>query len=338
MSCYDKNMNDVVRINSDVMDLIKKSNLNENEFINDVLANPEIVKNILKSLMLKDVTKKIDDLRNAEKMDIVQDLNRFLDTCKSDKTRKEYDNIINKYLDYCGKSGMHPILHEVVDAVVWVEFLIKKYSPITVNHHYAIVKSFVRYCMALHGVKGDCSLDDYIIRKKTMPKKTASRKHFYSMGGSIAMNIDDVARDIETLETEVYNKDLKKMIIVMASCGLRVGALPTLYINYNGTFTAFSKGKNISGKLSKDVQGAVGNGKPFENWTQNRIVCLFRYWTDKLYGEGKIRYKYSCHDLRHYFAMKAYTATHDIFKVMKLLNHEDVQTTQKYLRGLGVEI
>ncbi|MDR0441928.1 MAG: tyrosine-type recombinase/integrase [Treponema sp.] len=55
----------------------------------------------------------------------------------------------------------------------------------------------------------------------------------------------------------------------------------------------------------------------------------------RLYKAGKINAAYSCHDLRHYYAITEYKVDRDIHRVSRLLGHASIQVTEHYLKGLG---
>ena len=136
---------------------------------------------------------------------------------------------------------------------------------------------------------------------------------------------------------------------VLAYRGLRAGALATLSIA-GGRFTAHSKGKEIDGELPqtalKAIQAAVlplrspfaaPNGYKPENWT-NTLEKRIAKATGELYRAGKIRAAYSCHDLRHFYAVTDYRKNHDIHRLCKLLDHASIQVTETYLKSLKVEL
>jgi site-specific recombinase XerD len=125
--------------------------------------------------------------------------------------------------------------------------------------------------------------------------------------------------------------------VVMASRGLRVGALPGLKLRA-GRFTTISKGKRLSGELPVEALVAIkktGLGaQPFANTSAAKLADSFRYTVEKL--AGKLAARYSVHDLRHLYAVRQYQASPDIYKLKNLLGHASIQVTERYLKGLEV--
>jgi site-specific recombinase XerD len=76
---------------------------------------------------------------------------------------------------------------------------------------------------------------------------------------------------------------------------------------------------------------------PFAGLTASQIADRFRYLAKGLQAAGKIRERYSVHDLRHAFAVRRYQETHDVYAVEKALGHASVAVTERYLRSLGLE-
>jgi integrase len=125
---------------------------------------------------------------------------------------------------------------------------------------------------------------------------------------------------------------MRAAIVVMSRCGLRVGALPSLTVR-GGRWNATSKGKEVNGPCPADVIKALeplGLRKPFEGLSAGGIAMRFRRLVGKTGGTA-----FSVHDLRHFCAVEAYKATHDIYAVSKLLCHAGVNVTESYLRSLG---
>jgi integrase len=138
------------------------------------------------------------------------------------------------------------------------------------------------------------------------------------------------------------------IIKTLALRGLRAGALPTLSRSA-GRYYGVSKGKKLTEGttdgiiLPQEVLDTIEKAgldlkKPFA-WTNSpAIERRINYYMGKLYQEGLIKAPYSCHDFRHFFAVREYLRDKDIFRVSKLLNHADVAITQKYLRSLKVSL
>jgi integrase len=132
---------------------------------------------------------------------------------------------------------------------------------------------------------------------------------------------------------------LRAAIVVMARAGLRVGALPSLSIT-GSRWTATTKGKEQGGTIPETVRKAIERAglplrAPFAELTATRILDRVRYLVRKLLAEGKLRARYSLHDLRHAFAVRLYQDTHDVYQVEQALGHASVGVTEQYLRSIG---
>jgi integrase len=131
----------------------------------------------------------------------------------------------------------------------------------------------------------------------------------------------------------------KAAVSVMAFRGLRSGGLPPLCIR--GTrFETHSKGKDISGELPLRVIKTIEHAglppkNPFAGILSNTLAKKIARGIKKLYIAGKISAPFSCHDLRHFFAVQEYRQHKDIHRLSKLLAHASIQVTETYLRGLG---
>jgi site-specific recombinase XerD len=132
---------------------------------------------------------------------------------------------------------------------------------------------------------------------------------------------------------------LRAAIAVMAKAGLRVGGLPGLSI-HGVRLTTLTKGREQSGQVPEEVRREIEKAglslrAPFADTTAPRIASRFVYLVGKLYASGKIRTKYSVHDLRHAFAASLYRQTRDIYRVEKALGHASIGVTEAYLKSLG---
>ena len=147
--------------------------------------------------------------------------------------------------------------------------------------------------------------------------------------------------EIRIIEQSAGKGWLKAAIVMMSQAGLREGALPTLSISAD-RFSCTTKGKEQRGRLPQEARKAIQAAglslrSPFSGMKAHKIADAFKYLTKKLHAEGKIRAKYSCHDLRHAFAARFYQATHDVYATKTALGHASVAVTEGYLRSLGLE-
>ena len=147
-------------------------------------------------------------------------------------------------------------------------------------------------------------------------------------------------KELTAIMAGIDNQAIRAAVAVMAWRGLRVGALPSLTIK-GSHFTARSKGKDIDGELPPTVLEALkaaglDSRKPFASLTEKDITNHIYYRIGQLHKAGKIRARYSPHDLRHYYAETEYKKKQDLYRLMKLLGHASVQVTEIYLRGLAI--
>jgi len=127
----------------------------------------------------------------------------------------------------------------------------------------------------------------------------------------------------------------------MSKSGVRAGALPSLSVS-GDRYTCTTEGKEQRGKVPQEAREAIQKAglslrSPFQDKAVHQIEGGLCYLTKKLHATGQISARYSCHDLRHAFAVRIYKATHDVYQVEKALGHVGVRVTEAYLRSLGLE-
>ena len=128
-------------------------------------------------------------------------------------------------------------------------------------------------------------------------------------------------------------KKLLPAVRMMGEYGLRVGSLPS--IEQDGdSFIYTTKG---SKSFRREITDYFPEGKhPFKNYKTITVQIAFKRVTDRLHKPEKIRHSYTCHDLRHYFAVKFYEETKDLVKLKTLLGHASLNVTDIYLQNIGV--
>jgi integrase len=131
-------------------------------------------------------------------------------------------------------------------------------------------------------------------------------------------------------------------VSILSGLGLRCGALQT--IKKNGKYwQVASKGKEFYIELSFDMLkrikcAGLSQKEPFAGKTTNSIELMVAYNIKKLYSLGEIKAPYSCHDFRHFAAIREYEKDKDIVRVRDFLHHSSITTTEKYLRSIGIRI
>lgn len=268
--------------------------------------------------------------------------NSFLQTVScSINTKQAYSNALSNfelYITGCKIENILNINNSIADNFIF-HLRNSGKSASTVRQYVGGVSSFFSYAeRATDGVVKNCFRGT-----KARPKaKTNNSGKFYN----ICVNentLREVDEDIEKIISNVENKELKAIIRIMKVCGLRVGAFNENFQIKGSKFRCITKGDEFIGTLDADClkairQAGLKHTNVFENWTDNKIKCLFKYYTRTLYKKGVIHYAYSCHDLRHFFAISTYNKTKDIYSLSKSLNHHNLTITQTYLRGLNISV
>lgn len=267
--------------------------------------------------------------------DYVKEKTTFLDTLKSDHTRSGYTYAFKAFESYLDGRGIaNPLKCTAAIADDWLNYMTqKKMASATVRRNAAGMSSFFTFMYR----RTDGKIRNPFVGTKALPTKTPKKQIEEKLPTT---DLTLFAKDVDAIIDNESDFALKAIIMCMARRGLRAGAFQNMSIR-DGQFFTQSKGKRIHGDIPAECVDAIKAAglklnAPFKDWTSARISATFRYNAKKLYENGKTSHRYSCHDLRHYFALTEYTETHDIYKVSQLLGHASVQVTQIYLRGLKV--
>ena len=127
----------------------------------------------------------------------------------------------------------------------------------------------------------------------------------------------------------------------MGEYGLRIGDLERMRLEDENRFSYREKGGMIGHKVLRPVSETVllETGRmvrePFKGIGRAAIQTGIWRLTVELAARGVIRHAYSCHDFRHYHAVKLYGETKDIYAVKMSLGHATVSVSEIYLAGLG---
>jgi site-specific recombinase XerD len=294
------------------------------------LANltPEQLEQIARIVMAQRLADELDAKVTIAGIDYEAEKAVFLNNAgksNSSHTRIGYHAALNRFDTWVNRAGLSPLALTPAQADDFIYSIKGDASPATIRRDVAACSSFFTFLeRRKKGIKNPFR------GTKARPSKKVSRKIEIPIPEEFKIILDS----IPPLE--------KAIVSVLAGRGLRVGALPFLEL-WGTKYTSHSKGKDINGTLPLEAITAIKVAgldlrHPFTGFTVNALELKIKYQMRKLYQAGRIKARYSCHDFRHYFAVREYEKGQDIFRLSKLLNHAGVQITQVYLQGLSITL
>ena len=330
-----KRSNAIIALNDKIRALID----NDSDIKTAIINNPDYVDQLLKSVIVDELKSDIANKKALLQYDFNKECTEFLEHCmlKSKHTAKAYRYALTDWANWSRLKGYDsPLLitPEIADDYIYT--LQKQgVSSATIRQRIGGLSAFFN---ALDR-KSNGKIKNCFRGTRATPKKKAV-KHIESEIPT--QNLKLFKKDVLTIAREEQDKELQVMIYIMAFRGLRAGAFEHMTIHGNRFYTT-SKGKDITGELPDICINALNNADlskstPFNKWTSAKVSSTFEYHISKLYKSGKIAYRYSCHDLRHFFALTDYAEHKDIYRLKALLNHASIQTTEIYLQGLGIQL
>jgi site-specific recombinase XerD len=284
------------------------------------------------------------------KVDFEGEVTHWLNIQVSDSTRTKYQHSIKLFLDWCSGNGVDPRFIDRAMAEKYAIYLKEECFRRGLSNSYFNI-----------GIKTARSL--YTHLTANVGEGLLFKNHFLKLKIKMPPKVRTIPRvatdpEVETLIRETDPKT-SLAIRIMASMGLRVGALECLEVFPNGDGTwdyiTVSKGKEIGGPVpldlvetikEKEKEGFAGGGfkgerqAPKINWMGGKVFDTWGTYdterTKKAIKKIKIKHGFDftslCHSLRYYSAVKLYRETKDIMAVKDLLNHSSVETTCGYLK------
>lgn len=265
--------------------------------------------------------------------------NTFIEQRKSEHTKKGYQYAFNAFETYLQKRGIDNPLKctpELADGFI-LDMKKQGKAAATIRRNIAAISSFFRMITRYHPAIRNPFAG--IAGTGLLPKKENAKRIESEIPTG---NLKTFKKDILTIIKNETCNELKVMLYFMAFRGLRAGAFENMNIDGNRFYTT-SKGKRIGGELPEICiqalkEAGLKKTAPFAEWTTAKISAKLEYHVLKLYRAGKIGYRYSPHDLRHFYALTEYTKNKDIYALKNLLNHCSIAVTEIYLQGLGVDL
>jgi site-specific recombinase XerC len=269
---------------------------------------------------------------NIAGIDWRKECETFLTDARSEHTRRAYAAALGKLETWANREGINPLECTPGQADAFIrELKTERRAAASVRRDVAAVSAFYTWLERYHAaVKNP-------VRGTRIRPPNENKKE----------TVIPTAKDYKVIMSGVPPVE-RAILAALALRGLRAGALPTLELK-GGKYHGKSKGKILMegqtagiilpATVLDTIQAAgLDIKKPFSWISANAIERRINYRIGKLYINGAITAPYSCHDLRHFFAVQEYKKDRDILRVSRLLNHSNISITQNYLRGLGVTI
>jgi len=301
--------------------------------------NNEQLEQIARIAMTQRLTAELNRRVDLAGIDWQKERDTFLSDTKSPHTRRAYAAALGRLEAWASRENINPLEVNAVTADQFIrELKAGAKAAATARRDIAAISAFYTFLERYHS-----TIKNPVRGTKIRPRKENDKE-----------TVIPTAADYKIIIAELPPVE-RAIVIVMATRGLRAGALPTLDFR-GGKYIGKSKGKRLEENgtagvtLPAEALEAIRAAeldikRPFA-WKTGRgtamnagaIESRINKHIGKLHKAGKIAAAYSCHDFRHFFAVREYKKNKDIFRLSKLLNHASIQITQTYLRGIGIEL
>jgi integrase len=293
---------------------------------------PDQLEMIAKLVMTQKLTAELGREVDIAGVNWQQEKETWLGDTKSPHTRRAYGAALGRLEAWAAIEGINPLNMTAAYADQFIRYLkAEGRAPASTRRDIAAASAFFSFLERYHA-----AIKNPLRGTKIRPPRENKKETIIPSGA-----------EYKTI-TAAMPATEKAIIFCLAIRGLRAGALPSLERKgekYHGK----SKGKILKENespgitLPREALAAINAAgldekRPFAWLNANAIERRINYHIGKLYQAGKIRAAYSCHDFRHFFAIREYSRTKDIYRVSMLLNHENISITQTYLKGLGIEL
>jgi integrase len=292
---------------------------------------PDQLEQIARLVMTQRLAAELNTAVNLAGVDWTQERETFLNDTRSAHTRRAYAAALERLESWASREGISPLELSPAQADQFIrELKAGGRAATSTRRDIAAVSAFYTFMERYHS-----AIRNPIRGTKLRPPNESKKETIIPSPEEYRIIISAMP-PIE-----------KALVFCLALRGLRAGALPTL--EKRGTrYIGQSKGKNLeengtagitlpAESLAAIKAAGLDVKNPFSWITANAIERRINNHIGKLYQAGKIRAAYSCHDFRHFFAVREYKKDKDIYRLSKLLNHASIQITVTYLKGLGIK-
>lgn len=291
---------------------------------------PDQMSTLLKMVAVDDLKEEYKKREKTMNFDMGGIKNVWLSN-KATQTTKMYSHYLEQFLAFIAEKG---ITIQEVTALVADEFIVSlKGSTSGINLATSAISSFYSTLLRYDEVE-----KNPFSGTNKMPKKRRTKELHIPTEGDITIAETFLLNKIYTSQKSslASAKKLYVALHLMKTYGFRIGALSTIKIQ-GTTYTAYSKGKEISGKFYGSSLLLIEKlGVALEDLNSNTLQNNFKALFTALYNAGRLEHILHPHSLRHHYAVTEYLADHDIYKLSKRLHHSSVSITQNYLSSLNV--
>ena len=303
----------------------------------------------LKALRQEKVKDALNETVRAAKFDLSTVLDEFMhDGEKSAHTVVTYRREIGRLLQWIEREGLNVLQLRRADVNRFKGHLAGRYSANTVRLTLAACSSLYTYLEAERYIQRTPFLHVKYPRRVFKKAVQVDQQHtcpvmnqeeYWTLLQAIEKRATAAGDHVSDVNRRKSAKQLLRAVRIMGELGLRVGDLLTVRREDGDRISYREKGGAVLTKeLTPELDETLGGARyPFKGIGKSTIQGALRRVTVELAGWGAIRYPYSCHDLRHFFAVRFYEETRDIVRLQRELGHATVNTTQIYLAGLGAE-
>lgn len=265
------------------------------------------------------------------------------------RSMKGYRNNLNRFIEYCKQEFEIEELDEVSHMHIKKYFqylLLKGRSPIYVNTILKNIRSFFKYCYKEEYINRNIALKvDWQREEKTVIKtfnddevlkmlNVYKEKKYVDIRNKCIMAVlfDTGIRNLELCTLGML--DIKETVIYIKGKGRKERVVPIspmlkkILIKYERAREEYIKDSLIR----EDAYFLSYRGKRMTGEAVERIV--------KICGEeAKIRKDIRCspHTCRHYYAQAQLRNGLDVYSLSRLLGHESINITKRYLQGIQDE-
>jgi site-specific recombinase XerD len=298
--------------------------------------NRALQSELINKAIVDDMCDKTKHAINLSDIDIEFELQTFFDVCSRTNSKHTKTLYMHNIIEFQKYFGQNIVYANYNVAQQYLQSLInKQLSSRTIRSKIASVSSFYTFLSHRH----DCITNIFFNLK--LPKLCDKRD-------LNVCNKNDISVLIKHMKK--YGQHERALLIeLMRDNGLRSGAFKNMRINNKRQFVTITKGREFRGTFNETMFKKIESvmnikltnrlSYVFANTNEHTLQRYVCDLTKKLYNENKISCAFSCHDIRHYFAIN-YCEKHnkmsDILKLKMILNHSSIDMTYNYLRSLYV--